>query len=198
LRPEQYNFAPKIITCDPAWEGDDELVIAYRQGLHFKILKTMDKNDDDVYIANIIARYEDELGADAVNIDFGYGTGIKSAGKAMGREWHLVNFAGKSPDADCLNMRAYMIKKTREFFIEGGAIPEDDQLYNECHVIETVPRLDGKYQFEKKSALKKRTGFSPNRFDSLILSFAREVVKKTWVTPSGSANMYQDDHDPYK
>jgi hypothetical protein len=26
LRAEQYNFAPVILTCDPAWEGDDELV----------------------------------------------------------------------------------------------------------------------------------------------------------------------------
>ncbi|HEY0267646.1 MAG TPA: terminase, partial [Methyloradius sp.] len=66
LRPEQYNFAPKIITCDPAWEGDDELVIALRQGLAFSILRTMPKNDNDVHVANILANLEDEHRADVV------------------------------------------------------------------------------------------------------------------------------------
>lgn len=32
LRPEQYQYAPKILTVDPAWEGDDEFVIGLRQG----------------------------------------------------------------------------------------------------------------------------------------------------------------------
>jgi hypothetical protein len=89
LRPEQYNFAPVILTCDPAWEGDDELVIGKRQGLLFTVLRTLPKNDNDVWVANELARLEDEHQADAVFIDGGYGTGIVSAGRTMGRDhWH--------------------------------------------------------------------------------------------------------------
>ena len=62
LRPEQYSFAPKILTCDPAWEGDDELVIGLRQGLAFKILRTIPKNDNDIQVANIVANLEETFG----------------------------------------------------------------------------------------------------------------------------------------
>ncbi len=76
LRDEQYNFAPKILSVDPAWEGDDELVIGLRQGLAFRILRTIAKNDNDIQVANIVANIEDIEHADAVFIDAGYGTGI--------------------------------------------------------------------------------------------------------------------------
>ena len=55
LRKSQYDFAPVILTCDPAWTGDDDLVISKRQGLHFEILDTIPKNDNDVFIANKLA-----------------------------------------------------------------------------------------------------------------------------------------------
>jgi len=180
LRPEQYNFAPKIITCDPAWSGDDELVIAMRQGLAFKILRTMEKNDNDVLIANIIAQYEDEEQADAVFIDGGYGTGILSAGHTMGRKhWLLVWFNEKSPDPGCLNMRAYIWDQTKEWLKQGGSIPKDQVLYEDLIGPETVPRLDGKKQLMSKEEMKDDLGLpSPNRGDSLALSFAFPVQKK--------------------
>lgn len=198
LRPDQYDFAPKIITVDPAWEGDDELVIGMRQGLAYKILRTMEKNDNDVHVANIVAQYEDDERADAVVIDAGYGTGIVSAGRTMGREWHLVWFSGESPDVGCLNMRAHMANQVKQWLKAGGAIPNDDQLYNEIQALETVPRLDGKIQLESKQGYKKRVGFSPNRFDNLMLSFARNFTKKAWYSNTVSGNMYVTDYDPSK
>jgi hypothetical protein len=50
LKPEQYRFAPKIMTCDPAWQGDDMLEIGLRQGLKFKLLRTIPFNDNDIHI----------------------------------------------------------------------------------------------------------------------------------------------------
>jgi len=41
-------------------------------------------------VANKLMRLEAELKVDAVFIDGGYGTGIVSAGKTLGREWQLV------------------------------------------------------------------------------------------------------------
>jgi hypothetical protein len=198
LRSDQYDFAPKIITVDPAWEGDDELIIGLRQGLAFRILKILEKNDNDVHVANIVARFEDEERADAVIVDAGYGTGIVSAGKAMGRDWHLIWFSGESPDPGCLNMRAYMANQVRLWLKSGGSLPDDDQMYNEIQAIETVPRLDGKIQLEAKKDYKKRVGFSPNRFDSLCLSFALRITKKAWYSNTASGNMYVTDYDPSK
>ncbi|WP_300157078.1 terminase [Solidesulfovibrio sp.] len=190
LRPEQFNFAPKILTVDPAWSGDDELVIGLRQGLHFKVLQTMAKNDNDMAVAQRVAYLEDEHKADAVFVDAGYGTGIVSGGTTLGRSWRLVWFSGTSPDEGCLNLRAYMWREMRNWLKAGGAIdPHDAVLYDDIIGPETVPRMDGKIQLESKEDMKDRGLPSPNRGDSLALSFAAPVAKK-WNdgVPVGRAN----------
>lgn len=181
LRHDQYSFAPKILTVDPAWEGDDEFVISIRQGLKFRVLRTIAKNDNDIQMASLIASIEDEEKADAVFVDAGYGTGIVSGGKTMGRSWVLVWFASASNDEGCLNKRAEMWKLTRDWLKDGGVIPNDPQLHQELISPETVPRSDGKIQIESKSDMKARGVPSPNRADSLVLTFAYPVTAKRRV-----------------
>jgi len=195
LRPDQYSFAPKILVCDPAWEGDDELVIGIRQGLAFSILRTMPKNDNDIQVANILANLEDEEHADAVFIDAGYGTGIVSAGRTLGRNWVLVWFAGESADPGCLNKRAEMWKLMRDWLKEGGAIPKDTALYNDLIGPETVARLDGKIQIEAKAHMKERGLRSPNRADCLAISFAFPVAARRGR--AAKAVSAQTEYDPF-
>lgn len=178
LDASQYSFAPVILTCDPAWEGDDDIVISKRQGLKFEVLKVLPKNDNDIEVAQLLANLEDEHKADAVFVDAGYGTGIVSAGKTLGRKWRLVWFSGESSDPGCLNKRAEMWKLARDWLKEGGAIPDDQVLIDELTGPETVPRLDGKIQIEAKKDMKKRGLPSPNRADSLCLSFAFPVTAR--------------------
>lgn len=186
LKPEQYNFAPKIITVDPAWEGDDEFTIGMRQGLKFDILRTIPKNDNDIEMATLIATLEDEHKADAVFIDAGYGTGIVSAGKTMRRNWMLVWFAGEATDKGCLNKRSEMWKMARDWLREGGSIPKDPQLHEELISPETIARTDGKIQLESKKDMKSRGLSSPNRADALVLSFAYPVTGKPKSKPKTS------------
>lgn len=176
VKPEQYQFAPVIIGVDPAWEGDDELTIVMRQGLVARVLYTAEKNDNDLEIATILARFEDEYRAKAVFIDAGYGTGIVSAGRSMGRAWNLVWFSGKSPDPGCWNMRSYMWKEMRDWLRDGGSIPMDRRLYEELIGPEVVPRVDGRIQLEAKHDMKRRGLASPNRADALALTFAAPVL----------------------
>lgn len=196
LAPSQYNFAPKIISVDPAWEGDDEFVIGMRQGLAFKILHRMAKNDNDLVAAQIIARFEDEERADAVFVDGGFGTGIVSAGQGMGRDWTLVWFAAESADQGCLNKRAEMWKAARDWLKQGGAIPEDPMLRDELQSPEIVPRLDGRLQIESKKDMKARGIPSPNRADALVISFAYPVVKRSPLDALRSGRE-RKDYDPY-
>lgn len=197
IQEAQYNFAPVIITCDPAWEGDDMLEIGKRQGLTFRVLRTIPKNDNDIEIANIIAQIEDDEKADAVFIDAGYGTGIVSAGRTWGRTWQLVWFAGESPDPGFLNKRAYMADQAKKWLKEGGCLPEDRELYEDILAPETVPRTDGKIQLESKKEIKRRLGRSPGRFDAWLLSFAAPVVKKhAAATHLASGNGFQTEYDP--
>ncbi len=199
LRPEQYEFAPKILSCDPAWEGDDTLEIGMRQGLHWKHLRTIPKNDNDVQIATLLASLEDEHKADAVVLDFGYGTGIASAGKTMGRHWLLCNFASTPPDAGYLNTRAWLWGQVRDWLKSGGAIPGDNELRDELLGPETKPRLDGKIQLESKADMKKRGLRSPNKADCLAISFAYAVQAKAggWAKPMTPVQT-GSDYDPYQ
>jgi len=200
LAPGAYSFAPKILTLDNAWEGDDEGVIGLRQGLRFQTLVTFSKNDNDIEVANKLAALEEEYEADAVFIDAGYGTGVYSAGKTMGRDWELVWFAGESPDPGCLNMRAWMWQQGKLWLKNGGALEARDQvLYSDLVNMQTVPRMDGKVQLEAKKDAKRRDIPSPGRGDAWALSFARPVAKKPrgLVAAVGALKPKSREHDPY-
>jgi hypothetical protein len=194
LLPSQFEFAPKILTVDPAWEGDDEFVIALRQGLAFRILHSMSKNDNDLVAASLIARFEDSEQADAVFIDAGFGTGIVSAGQGLGRAWTLVWFAGASADPGCLNKRAEMWKACRDWLKAGGTLPTDPLLRDELQAPEIVPRVDGKLQIEAKRDMKARGIPSPNRADALVLSFAHPVSRRA---KPAAPPIARRDYDPF-
>lgn len=195
LRLEQYSWAPKIIGVDPAWEGDDELCIVLRQGLGAKILHTQRKNDNDIEVASRLARLEDEHKADAVFIDGGYGTGIVSAGRTLGRNWQIVWFSGASLNPGCANKRAEMWVAMRDWIKAGGAIPEDRAMRYELLAPEIVPKLDGKIQLEPKSAMKARGLPSPNRADALALTFAHPVAQKRVALSTAPV---ETEYDPFR
>lgn len=202
LRKDQYSFAPTIIGVDPAWTGDDALEIMLRQGLYSKSLATVPKNDDDVAIANLIWRLEQEYQADAVFVDGGYGTGIVSAGNAMGRSWQLVWFSGKVINAGYVNKRAEMWGEMKAWLKAGGVIDEkDEELYQDLIGPETVPRLDGKILLESKEDMKERGLPSPNRGDALALTFAAPVSKRTvpigFESQAASPTTMPDDYNPW-
>lgn len=178
LKESQYDFAEKILTCDPAWEGDDKLVIGMRQGLKYQVIEEFPKNDNDIEIANRIARLEDEMEIDQVFIDGGMGTGIVSAGRTMGRSWQIVWFNAKSGREDCVNKRAEMHVMVKDWLKEGGSFEDDQELYDEMIACETLPTLDGKYKLVPKDDMKETLGWSPNKLDTLAMSFAYPVAKK--------------------
>ena len=178
-KPGQFGHLPVIIGVDPAWTGSDSLEIVMRQGYYMKPLASIPKNDDDWRMAQLIAQFEDEYKADAVFIDMGYGTGIYSIGKQLGRKWRLIEFGGKSNDPVYLNMRAYMWGQMKEWLREGGSIPPNDQaLYDDIVGPEAIIDKNGHIQLESKKDMKDRGLPSPNKGDALALTFAARVVKK--------------------
>ncbi len=188
--------APKIIGVDPAWDGGDEFTIYLRQGLHSKLLGVYEKNDDDVRMAHIIANFEDQYDADAVHIDFGYGTGIKSVGDTWDRDWKLVSFGGASNDPQMLNKRGEMYAMAKRWLAEGGCL--DDQVTaDEAGASEYRVKLDGKVVIESKADMKARGIQSPNRFDALVLTFAYPVMPKN-RRRQDAVETAITDFDPYE
>ncbi|HBP0988651.1 TPA: terminase [Pseudomonas aeruginosa] len=187
------SHAPVVIGVDPSWSGDDEFAIYLRQGLHSKLIATYQKSDDDVLMAQRIAQLEDQYKADAVFVDFGYGTGIVSAARAMGRNWTLVQFGGASSDPAMLNKRGEIWNAMKEWLKAGGEL-NDQQTADEISAPEYRVKLDGKIVLEDKAELKKRAGISPNRADALALTFSFPVVKKSFYAGNGG---HQSTYDPF-
>jgi hypothetical protein len=147
-----------------------------RQGSFYKHLGTWPKNDDDAKMAGYIAKFEDEYHAAAVFIDQGYGTGIYSMGKVMGRDWTLVSFAGAPISDYYANKRAEMWGEMKKWLQEVGMIEDDQQLKDDLTGPEAFVNTRGKLQLESKDDMKKRGLQSPNKADSLALTFAYPVV----------------------
>lgn len=193
------EHAPTIIGVDPAWTGTDSMEIYLRRGLYTKHLKTIPRNDDDFAMATLIAGFEDEYQADAVFVDAGYGTGIVSCGRQLGRTWILVWFGSTTtPDKGFFNMRAYIWGQLKAALKAGLAIdPKDQILYDDLVGPETVPRADGKIQLESKEDMKARGIPSPNKADSLALTFAAPVTKKPRTPVIGRGNQrHQSEWNP--
>jgi len=167
---------PVILSCDNARMGDDSTVISMRQGKLFKILKRIKKNDDDSEIAQLLANYEDEYKANAVFIDAGYGYGLKDFSRQMGRQWRLVQFGGKSSNNNFLNKRAEMYCNMRQWLRDGGALPNDPVLKAQLRSIEIKQNNDNKIALKSKDEMKKEGKPSPDDVDSLVLTFAYNVV----------------------
>ncbi len=182
LRDEQYNFAAVIIGVDRAWSGD-ETKIWLRQGLMSKRLGTFNKGEDDFLIAGHLAKWEDEYGADAVFIDFGYGTGVYSAGKQMNRNWRMVNFGSAPIDIRYAEKRGEIWGLMKEWLKGGGAIPDDNDICSdlvapEAFEVQTGPRA-GRLRLESKEDMKKRGLPSPDDGDGLALTFSFPIMNKS-------------------
>lgn len=190
--------APIIIGVDPAYSGDDDAVIYLRQGLHTKCLWTGSKTTDDIVMAKRIADYEDQYQADAVHIDFGYGTGIYSIGMSWGRDWQLVPFNGASTDPQMLNKRGEMYNSAKTWLKIGGAL-DDQETADDLSTPEYKVRLDGKIVLEAKADIKKRIGRSPGKGDAFALTFAYPVTKRErHLSYSNQTQAVSDaDYDPY-
>lgn len=200
--PRDVAHAASIIGVDPAWTGGDPTVGYKRQGNFVKKLFSFPKNDDDFATAGYVASHEKEENADAVFVDFGYGTGIVSAGKQLGRSWQLIPFGGASPDPRYLNMRAYMWGQYKQYLIDGGSIPDDPVLAEQTCSVEYYVVASGsnagKIGLESKDDMKRRGQVSPNDADAVALTFPYPVTKKAaqHYHEGGRAEMCVMDYDP--
>lgn len=190
-----YNPAPVIIGVDPAWTGSDALEIVMRQGAVYRHLMTQAKNDDDARVAGIIARFEEEYHAAAVFIDQGYGTGIYSMGKVMGRNWQLVSFAAKPTDSYYANKRAEMWGDMKKWLQTEGVLDDDQQLKDDLTGPEAFINHSGHLQLESKDDMKRRGLQSPNKADALALTFAYPVLPA--ATGYDADDKCNTDYNPF-
>jgi len=177
LKQEDCDGLPVIIGVDPAWTGDDKLVVYLRQGNYSKVLWELVNNDDDTVVAEKLAYFQDEYNMSKGFIDQGYGTGIFSVLKSMGRAdvWQLISFASKPVDEYYANKRAEMWAEMKKWLQEGGALENKQEILTDLTGPEAAINRRGKLQLESKDDMKRRGLASPNYGDALALTFAQPV-----------------------
>lgn len=185
---------PVVLMCDPAWTGGDETVIWFRQGHYARLLERyrLDKSlgQDHMYTYLKLVKWEQELGADAVFIDQGEGTAIKTLANNNGKAWELISFASTPNDApefkdsQYANLRAQMYYEANKWLIAGGILDAREEQWKEdirkqlCWTKGGRHKVNGKKIAEPKADIKARVGQSPDVADGFILAFARHVPER--------------------
>ena len=96
-----------------------------------------------------------------------------------------VNSALRVDDGQNYNLRDRMWRDMREWLKAGASIPNDNELMTDLTALQYGYK-GGSLLIESKDDAKKRGIKSPDRGDSLALTFAYPVQKTDdWVVPTG-------------
>lgn len=124
----------------------------------------------------------------ALFIDTAFGAPIAVGLKNLGfTNVFEVNAGGESPDLHCLNMRAFMWMKGKEWLLLGG-LRDDEELASQLALPGYHINSSGKLVIESKKQIAERGEKSPDDADAFLLTFARTVAPpKVKSQPSNAA-----------
>ena len=180
---------PLIYGVDCARFGDDESVLAKRQGRDARSRPWKKwRGVDTMTLAGDIALEAQQEHPDAIMVDVGaMGAGVVDRLRQLlpGTLIVEVNFGGKGRDTTwaagvtirTANKRAEIWSSMRAW-LEHGAIPEDDELKDDLTNPEYTFDQDQKIVLEKKDHMKARGLPSPDRGDALACTFAQPVAPR--------------------
>lgn len=180
---------PKVLVCDPARFGEDESVIGLRQGRLFRILETFHEKPTDFTGERVIHWIQREK-PDAIIIDeTGLGAGVvdhvRNRGFNQSNDYLVVGFNGGGNPYDqkmYYNRRAEVWGKAKEWLEAGASIPDDPELAADlAGVTFDYSRLKvrhGAIILESKDEMKRRGLRSPDRGDTLAMSFAVRLATR--------------------
>ena len=179
MADEQVADSVSIMGVDVARFGDDSTIITHRKGLAcYPQIKLHGLNTMEV--ASAVASHYWRIKPDAIIVDAGaMGAGVIDRLRQMGMPNVMeVNFGGSAIDSNrYANIRAEMYFKILAWLKAGGCIPNDTDLKSELTVTEYKYTQAGKIILMPKEQIKELTGRSPDKADSLALTFAIPISK---------------------
>jgi len=192
------DFEPIVIGVDVARFGDDSSTIYTRKGRDARSVPPVRLHGvDTMQLAARVAEHQRLHSAAIVCVDEGgIGAGVVDRLKQLGLPVVGVQFGGKplgavklSNNIKVANRRAEMWAIMREW-LEGGAIPDDQRLYDDLIGIEYGFNANDQILLEKKEHMKKRGLASPDDGDGLALTFAVPVLpsfedEEEWIGDEG-------------
>lgn len=199
LRPDEYNYASRIIGVDPARYGDDNSCIIKRQGLLLHPPRAISKFNT-MEVADAVAHEAQEFNPQTIVVDVtGLGAGVVDRLTQLGYPVTEVNFGAASPDPTMYLMRTYIWQKLHDWIKAGGAIPNDEILKADISAPLYKHGSNGKKALEPKEATKKRLQRSPDRGDAAALACSLDLKPNFDVfTPANrQTDTVETDYDPW-
>ena len=198
------NIFPSILTVDPAWTGGDYTTIWWHQGHYSKLMYAYKLNkelgEDHRLTYDLLCKLERDLKVDAVWIDQGEGTALKTLANADQKyHWELVSFAQMPNDhvdvkkSEYANMRAQMyfeagkdmmkaepvLDFNKDIVLDGTSDSVEDKIKKQfAYTKGDRHKITLKKLCESKKDIKKRIGESPDIADGFVLKFYRKDVQR--------------------
>lgn len=175
----EHQLFPKIMSVDPARFGDDWTIITLRQGHKVLWQKGM-QGFDGIDVAGRVRELCDENpGVRFLVYDAnGNGADLDSALRRMSGLPELVPVMWGIPAKDSkqyFNQRAECWGRMRDW-LKYADIPDDDQLANELTSVDYGYDAQFRIQLQSKKDIRRNGGKSPDRADSLALSFVVDTL----------------------
>lgn len=174
--------APLILAVDVAHFGPDESVIKMRRGWDARSYPTfVYKGLKITDLANKVAKVADEYRPDAIVIEcVGPGVGLCDILIDRGYRVQRVYPGAKAKEEQhYYNLRAEMFALLRDWLYDGGVIEDDPELVRQLKSLQySMSRTTGKILLESKEDIKKRGLPSPDRADTLALTFAVRIARR--------------------
>ena len=179
---------PLVFGVDIARFGDDHSTLAIRCGRDAKSRPWKRWHGvDTMTVAGDVALEAQKWHPDAIFVDVGaMGAGVIDRLRQLGVENVFeVNFGSKGRDADwaagvrikTANKRAEMWSSMRAW-LEYGAIPDEQQLFDDLTGVEYGYDAEQRILLEKKEHMRSRGLSSPDDADALALTFAEMVAPR--------------------
>jgi hypothetical protein len=197
-----YERAQKRIGNDVAREGDDMTVMFPRQGLRaFNYVELSGARGPEV--ADRLITSKEKWGSELEFVDDtgGFGGSVIDSMVQRGYSPIGVNFSSKATDPRYFNKRAEMYFRMRDWFRRGAQLPDDSRLMEELCATKYTSK-NGKIILVPKELIKAELGRSPDRADSLALTFAQEeAISRTQagiITLGERSNHAETEWDPFE
>lgn len=185
---------PLQVGVDVARFGDDKSVITFRQG-RVVYPPIVFGQCDVVDVAGRVKDAIDGWGVKPAQIavdSIGIGAGVADMLRRQFPRGIVVdvNSSLRMSDGQNYNLRARMWRDLREYLKNGAALPNDNELATELSALQYLYR-GGELLLESKDDAKKRGVKSPDRADSLALTFAYPVRESGAMTQAHAETSYQ-------
>lgn len=180
-----FGEEPKVMALDVAQFGDDRSVLTMRQGVMVwepNVWRGLGPTELLERVSVLVMKHQPD--ACFVAVTGGYGQSVYEGLVRLGVNAIAVDEGGAASSARFKNKRAEIWWVGCDFTRKYACLPNDPELAAELCMPTYTFGTSGKrttFKIQAKEELKELYGFSPDKADSYLLTFAQPVAKRDWT-----------------